>query len=375
MSGTHLFGFVNTISKDLSSLVEDIEESLFSQPQSVLIQARLYTENLMKIVSKQEKLETVVPLKHAERIYRLYRQNAVEGEIYAKLEWIRKKGNKAAHDIHAATYEDGFKAHRYLFDISVWYVQVYGSYDFEAPIYKLPEPKKNESGLSEEKVKELVQPFVEQSFHQMDEMKRELQNQLEEIKKEREVLSKSKEADTEKVEQEENPQEEFFLFKYLDEEGIEYVDKRDKNGALWIIGDWGIKDKLFALKRRHLYFRFAKKGGRATNNQPAWFLLNKNFQEKPEDFKWWEKEDKNKEGSDIISKDVEKPEDAGASFSISLEVLEASDWVSKGQLKMPYHLETVNLYQTSDPVLSNLTGCSTFEDITEEKLREIYLFK
>ncbi|PBB06945.1 hypothetical protein [Salimicrobium humidisoli] len=372
MSGTHLFGFVNTISEDLYTLTKDIEASLFSQPQSVLIQARLYTENLMKIVSKQEELEKVVPLKHVERIYRLYRQNAVEGEIYAKLEWVRKKGNKAAHDIHAATYEDGFKAHRYLFDISVWYMQVYGSYDFEAPIYKLPEPKHKESELSEEKVKELVQPFVEQSFHQMDEMKRELQNQLEEIKKERDALSKSEEADSEKFEQEENSEEEFFLFKYLDEEGMEYVDKRDKNGALWIIGDWSIKDKLFALKQRHLYFRFAKKGGRATNNQPAWFLLNKNFQEKPEDYKQLEKEETNKENSDIVSKDVEAPEDTMVSFSVSLEVLEARDWVSNGQLRMPHHLEKVTLYQTFDPILSNLTGCSTFGDITEEKLREVY---
>jgi type I restriction enzyme R subunit len=43
----------------------------------------------VKIVSKKEGLEDIYPLKHSERIHKLYRQNAIEEDIYMKMEWIR----------------------------------------------------------------------------------------------------------------------------------------------------------------------------------------------------------------------------------------------------------------------------------------------
>ena len=55
-----------------------------------------------------------------------------------KLEWIRKKGNKAVHDVTEVEVADALQAHKFLFEISVWYMQVYVTYNFEAPVYKLP---------------------------------------------------------------------------------------------------------------------------------------------------------------------------------------------------------------------------------------------
>jgi very-short-patch-repair endonuclease len=45
------------------------------------------------------------------------------------------------------------------------------------------------------------------------------------------------------------------------------VDKREKGGALWVIGDKSLSDQL-----RPLGFKFAANGGKATRNKPAWFL-------------------------------------------------------------------------------------------------------
>jgi hypothetical protein len=140
----------------------------------------------VKIISKVEGFEDIYPLKHSERIHKLYRQNAVEEDIYLKLEWIRKKGNKAAHDIKEVSISDVLQVHKFLFEISVWYMQVYVSYDFEAPIYKLPIKTAQETNpLGAEDLEILIKPYVDQTMQKMDEMWAEVQRQLEAIKEEK----------------------------------------------------------------------------------------------------------------------------------------------------------------------------------------------
>src|SRR5690242_3040440 len=133
-----LFDFVRQFSNELANLAERIEDNLFNEPHASLIQARLYSEHLVKLISKEEELENLYALKHAERIHKLYRQNAIEEDIYLKLEWIRKRGNKAVHDVKEVETADVLQTHKFLFEISVWYMQLYVTYEFKAPAYKLP---------------------------------------------------------------------------------------------------------------------------------------------------------------------------------------------------------------------------------------------
>ncbi|MEV5037778.1 DUF4145 domain-containing protein [Peribacillus frigoritolerans] len=187
MHNHSLFEFVGQFSSELFELVCRIENQLLDQPLASLIQARLYTEQLVKIISKEEGFEDIYPLKHSERIHKLYRQNAVEEDIYLKLEWIRKKGNKAAHDIKEVSITDVLQVHKFLFEISVWYMQVYVSYDFEAPIYKLPIKTAQETTnpLEAKDLDVLIKPYVDQTMQKMDEMWLEVQRQLEAIKEEK----------------------------------------------------------------------------------------------------------------------------------------------------------------------------------------------
>ncbi|MGE8021663.1 DUF4145 domain-containing protein [Peribacillus frigoritolerans] len=186
MHNHSLFEFVGQFSSELFELVCRIENQLLDQPLASLIQARLYTEQLVKIISKEEGIEDIYPLKHSERIHKLYRQNAVEEDIYLKLEWIRKKGNKAAHDINEVNINDVLQVHKFLFEISVWYMQVYVSYDFEAPIYKLPIKTAQETNpLGAEDLEVLIKPYVDQTMQKMDEMWAEVQRELEAIKGEK----------------------------------------------------------------------------------------------------------------------------------------------------------------------------------------------
>lgn len=52
---------------------------------------------------------------------------------------------------------------------------------------------------------------------------------------------------------------------------LEVIDKRPAGGALWVVGGWELSELLGGLKARGLAFHFAKNGGRASKNRPAWF--------------------------------------------------------------------------------------------------------
>ena len=50
------------------------------------------------------------------------------------------------------------------------------------------------------------------------------------------------------------------VFSYLD---LSYVDKRDKKGALWVIGDNSLNDLMQLFEKHGFKFIFSSKGGRA----------------------------------------------------------------------------------------------------------------
>ncbi|MEH6887788.1 hypothetical protein V7Z92_28130, partial [Priestia megaterium] len=108
--------------------------------------------------------------------------NAIEEEIYIKLEWIRKKGNKAAHDMKEVEVVDVLQTHKFLFEISVWYMQVYVTYKFEAPVYKLPVTSESNSSKSKDK-DDLIKLYLDKKI---DDMWVEIQRQLDDLRVEKE---------------------------------------------------------------------------------------------------------------------------------------------------------------------------------------------
>ncbi len=181
MTDLNLFSFVKEFSRELESLSIRIEDQLFEQPHAALMQSRLYSEQLVKLISDHEDIRNYYMLKHAERIHRLYRNGAIEGDIYKKLEWLRKKGNSASHNIKEVEVDDVLRVHRYLFDISVWYMQVYVSYDFEAPTYKLPIKQTQEFVERKEDIDGLLKPYLDQTLKKIDDMWTEMNKKIQGI--------------------------------------------------------------------------------------------------------------------------------------------------------------------------------------------------
>lgn len=269
MSDTNLFSFLEENHKDLATMGEYIEDHLFSNPHAVLIKARLFAEHLAKIVMNTEGYEEVFDYKQVDRIHKLHREGIIQEEIYQKFDWIRKVGNKAAHVADFGTVEDVLIAHRNLYDLSVWHQETYGHYQFQAPKYRLPKAGSS-STIDPEELSRLISQTVEQTVSATLDQK--LQNIQQEQPKEQE---QPEEPQVEKSSEKEQESTSFDLIAYLQEKGLEIVDKRPQ-GALWVIGGWELNDILFPLKEQKIYFRFTKNGSRSTKKQAAWFLLGKN---------------------------------------------------------------------------------------------------
>jgi hypothetical protein len=66
--------------------------------------------------------------------------------------------------------------------------------------------------------------------------------------------------------------QDFSLTKFLKSNGIEFIDKRPKNGNIWIVGGVELQkvvDELY--QDRKIKFTFSKNGGKATKKRTAWF--------------------------------------------------------------------------------------------------------
>lgn len=62
------------------------------------------------------------------------------------------------------------------------------------------------------------------------------------------------------------------LFEILKENKVEYIDKREKGGALWVIGGHELDSVMMLCKEAGYNFKFTKKGGKQTKGKPGWYM-------------------------------------------------------------------------------------------------------
>ncbi len=91
-----------------------------------------------------------------------------------------------------------FKVHKFLFDLSIWYKEVYVSFVFEAPSYKVPS-NSNSKNILEKEVEEFIKPYLDQTLQQIEEVRRDVHQQLEALKLEsKSTFSETKQQKVEK---------------------------------------------------------------------------------------------------------------------------------------------------------------------------------
>lgn len=61
------------------------------------------------------------------------------------------------------------------------------------------------------------------------------------------------------------------VIEVLKKNKVKFIDKRDKNGALWIVGGRELEPIVKECKKLGTYFRFKEEGGRQTSYKPGWW--------------------------------------------------------------------------------------------------------
>jgi type I restriction enzyme, R subunit len=133
------FHFLSGKWEILGNLGETAERNVYIDPNTTLMKLRVFAETLTKFVLAYEEIRETFDTKQTDRINALKREDLITQELEDILDTIRRKGNKAMHEGYGTQKEAEALLHM-AFRLAVWFMQVYGEWDFKEPEYKVPAP-------------------------------------------------------------------------------------------------------------------------------------------------------------------------------------------------------------------------------------------
>lgn len=140
-SNTYFYQFLEPISKELALLAKELENSIFSSPRTMLTHSRVFIENILQQVTKEEGILEDPRTGLKERLDLLNDQGYLIPEIRDALHLVRRMGNQAAHDARMFRFSEALLSWEALYSIVKWYVEVYGPVDVTVPEYQDPSPQ------------------------------------------------------------------------------------------------------------------------------------------------------------------------------------------------------------------------------------------
>lgn len=299
------FEHVHQLNPNLAQLAEQIEQSVWANPRTTLIQGRLFGEQLAALVSTQEKVEPVYAIKQVDRLHRLAHRDIISPDIRTSFEWLRMNGNTAAHNTKEVPPDLALTAHRHVYLLGAWYVETYGALNSVISEYRMPLPPNSFTGgentnhsiheFLDDRLEQLLQdqladkllPSIDERFREMNELLVKVAGQMDaRSRNETEHFAASNDRNSSFLPKNdrttkplsdrlESAKHGIELADYLTGQSLSVVDKRKNGGALWVVGGWELKDVLFGLKEHRIYFKFARHGSQSTKRKPAWFLTGR----------------------------------------------------------------------------------------------------
>jgi len=160
------FVFLNNNWSILANLGETAERNVENDPNTSLIKLRMLGETLTKYVYAYEEIKENYNMKQTDRLTLLRSDDLLTSELYEILNTIRRKGNKAVHEAGYGTPEEAKSLLHMAYQLCVWFMQVYGEWDFSAPKYIEPEPGRE----SDEDLVKLAQSYEEKARNLQEEL-------------------------------------------------------------------------------------------------------------------------------------------------------------------------------------------------------------
>lgn len=148
------FSFLEEKWAILAQLGEMAERNVYIDPQTSLIKLRLFGETITKYMFALEEMIDSRELSQHDRLNQLKQQELLPQEVLEILHTIRMTGNRASHEAGYCTTEDAKTQLRLAFKLSLWFMEVYGDWSFQPPVYQEPvqEQEHFQQGFSMHKV-------------------------------------------------------------------------------------------------------------------------------------------------------------------------------------------------------------------------------
>jgi len=159
---TSNFEFLSDYWEDLAELGKTAESYLYSDPTSCIFKIGLMGERIVSEIFSIEKLTLPETSTQADRIKILRRTSLIPKTIDDLLFAIRKARNDAVHNGDASV-DKAETLLRMAHNLSIWFMQVYGDWEYEPDTFEIPEDHSEEEDFAEylntqeEKLKELLE--------------------------------------------------------------------------------------------------------------------------------------------------------------------------------------------------------------------------
>lgn len=152
------FTFLSNHWNILSNLAEMAERNVYIDPNTSLIKLRMFGETITRYICAFEELQYPERATQDDRLRLLKQEDLLTQELLDILHAIRMIGNKANHaEGIYGTPEEAKALLNMAFRLSVWFMQVYGEWDFVAPEYI--EPSKVEDSQNQEQLQSLAASY------------------------------------------------------------------------------------------------------------------------------------------------------------------------------------------------------------------------
>jgi len=103
-----------------------------------MIKLRMFTEQIVDYIFAYDNLEEPEENNLYNKLKLLEREELIDGKITEIFHGLRIEGNKAVHESFDSL-EEAKTLLSLSYKLAVWFMQVYGEWDFEAEEYNLPE--------------------------------------------------------------------------------------------------------------------------------------------------------------------------------------------------------------------------------------------
>ncbi|MEJ6952377.1 DEAD/DEAH box helicase [Natronospora cellulosivora (SeqCode)] len=138
------FSFLQSKWTSLGDLAKAAEDNLYRDPNTTIVKLRMFAEQIVDYIFAYDNLDLPEEDNLFNKLKLLEREELIQNEIAEIFHSLRIEGNKAVHESYDSL-DDAKTLLSLGHKLGVWFMEVYGEWDFDAEDFVLPEEKEDDN--------------------------------------------------------------------------------------------------------------------------------------------------------------------------------------------------------------------------------------